>query len=231
MAARTMMLGGMNVHVSEPAGAGPHPAVVVCFHRDGVDVFTKTVTARLAAAGYVAAAPNFYHRRPKDEDTAEAIKTLLDAELVADIDATVAALSKMPNVKRDAIGIVGHCLGGRTSFLGACKNTAFKACAVFYGGSIGIARGPGPAPLTFAKDIACPVAGFFGNDDENPSPKNVKELADALDAAGKTHSFNAYDGAGHAFLNWNNRPRYREEQAEDAWVKLLAFFASTLKRG
>jgi carboxymethylenebutenolidase len=229
--ARTVMLGGMNVHVSEPAGAGPHPGMVVCFHRPGIDEFVRTVTARLAKAGYVAAAPNFYHRRPKDEDSMEARKYQHDADLAADIGATLEALKKMPNVRADRIGVMGHCMGGRMAVLGAASFPEFRACGDFWGGSVGEGRGEGrPSPLSMVKNIVCPVLGIFGNDDTNPSPAHVKELAAALDAAGKTREFHAYDGAGHAFQAFTDLSRYREEQSEDAWAKLFAFLDKNLKR-
>jgi carboxymethylenebutenolidase len=230
MPARTLTLGTMNVHLSEPKDAGPHPAVVVCFHRPGIEAFTRTVTARLAANGYVAAAPNFYHRRPKDEDSAEARKYQADADLVADIGATLQAFKKMPNVRGDSIGIIGHCMGGRVAVLGAASFPEVRACGDFWGGSVNEARGEGRAsPLALVRNIRCPVLGIFGNDDTNPSPADVKELAAALDAAGVKRDFHAYDGAGHAFQAFVAPERYREEQAEDAWAKLFAFLGKTLK--
>jgi carboxymethylenebutenolidase len=230
MSARALTLGTMNVHLSEPKGAGPHPAIMVCFHRPGIDAFTRTVTARLAANGYVAAAPNFYHRRPKGEDTAESRNYQLDVDLIADIGATLEALKRMPNVRADRIGILGHCMGGRVAILGAASFPEFRACGDFWGGSVGQARGEGrPAPLALVGNIACPVLGIFGNDDTNPSPADVKALAAALDAAGKTREFHAYDGAGHAFQAFVGPERYRVEQAEDAWAKLFVFLEKTLK--
>ena len=60
----------MNVFTAEAEGAGPHPAVVLIHHRDGVDEFTRAACERLAKNGFFAAAPNLYHRRPADEDGA-----------------------------------------------------------------------------------------------------------------------------------------------------------------
>ena len=52
----------MRLHVSAPEGAGPFPALVVAQHQGGVDEFVQSMTNRLAGAGYVAAAPEIYHR-------------------------------------------------------------------------------------------------------------------------------------------------------------------------
>lgn len=72
------------------------------------------------------------------------------------------------------------------------------------------------------------MAGFFGNDDQNPSPEDVDAFGAALVAAGVPHEFHRYDGAGHAFQNFPTPERYRPEQSEDAWAKALDFLRRTL---
>ncbi len=219
----------MNVYMAEPDGAGPHPAILLTFHRGGVDEFTCTYIDDLAAAGYVAVAPNFYHRSPADSDSGEAQGRVIDAELVADIDATVAMLQGLSSVKSDAIGIVGHCFGGRNSYLGAASNPAFRACAVFYGGSTMVARGDDrPSPFELMQNIACPLMGFFGNDDQNPSPDDIDKIDAELTRHGVNHVFHRYDGAGHAFQNFTAPDRYKETQARDAQAKLLTFLNAEL---
>jgi carboxymethylenebutenolidase len=206
--------------------------VLVMFHRGGIDEFTRYVCRRLAQNGYVAAAPNLYHRRPKGEESGESITKVLDAELVADIRAAHKAVEGMPGVRADRIGIVGHCFGGRNSLYGAATIPSIRACAMFYGGNLWVARGEGrKPPIESVKNVACPVMGFFGNEDRNPSPSDVDKLDELLTRHGKTHMFHRYDGAGHAFLNFLNAPSFREKQAEDAWAKFLVFLDRELKYG
>jgi carboxymethylenebutenolidase len=132
-------------------------------------------------------------------------------------------------VDRARIGIIGHCWGGRVAWLGACHNPDYQACAIFYGGRIKLAMGPGTPPaIELAGNIACPVAGYFGNEDQNPSPEDVDAYDAALTAAGVSHVFHRYDEAGHAFQSFNNEERYRPEASEDAWTKVLAFLAESL---
>lgn len=214
----------MELYVDEPAGAGPHSAVLVAHHRGALDAFTRKFVEDLARNGYVAAAPLFYHRRPAGEDSMTSLRSLDDGEIVADIAATVDYLRSLDSVRGDAIGIAGHCMGGRLAYLGAAANPAFRACGVFYGGNVMVAWGAGhPPPIERSGDIGCPVIGFFGNDDENPSPDDVARIGAALDRHGKRREFHAYDGAGHAFQNFLNADAYRQGPAEDAWRKLLAF--------
>jgi carboxymethylenebutenolidase len=75
--------------------------------------------------------------------------------------------------------------------------------------------------------LSCPLLGLFGADDKYPSPEHVKELEEALKAAGKTYEFHSYEGAGHSFFS-PDRPAYRPEAAVDGWNKVFAFYGKYL---
>ena len=79
------------------------------------------------------------------------------------------------------------------------------------------------------ENITCPVIGFFGNEDENPSPKDVDDYSQALKKAGVERIFHRYDEAGHAFQRFNSEERCHHRVSEDAWEKVLAFFEEKLK--
>jgi carboxymethylenebutenolidase len=224
----------MQVAVALPDAGGPHPGVLVAHHRGGVDDFTRSVVARLSANGF-AAAPNFFHRRPTGEGADVSVDLLTDAEILADIaeiladiDATFRHLDAMPEIRTGAVAILGHCLGGRTAFLGAAATGFFHAAVVLYGGKIFLPRGTRPAPFELARDIACPMLGLFGADDGNPSPADVARIDAELDRFGVRHAFHSYEGAGHAFQNFAAPDRYRAAAAEDAWTRLLAFLTAEL---
>lgn len=219
----------MAVAVAAPTAAGPHPAVLVCHHREGVDDFTRYVLIRLAEIGLVALAPNFYHRRPAAEDPVASMKFLDDGELIADMATTLAHMRAMPTVRPDRIATVGHCLGGRTSFLGLVHHPGFAAAVLLYHGNIFEARGGrAPAPFELTRNIRCPVLGLFGKDDLNPSPDHVARLAQEFARLGIRHEFHSYDGAGHAFQDFHNPKLYRPAAADDAWAKLLDFLTREL---
>jgi carboxymethylenebutenolidase len=218
----------MSIFVSEPHGAGPHPAVILIHHRDGVDEFTRACCDRLAKNGFVAAAPNLFHRRPSGEDTRVSRQSLTDPEVVADINAAVKSVQGLKSVRADRLAIMGHCMGGRMAFLGAASNPAFKAAVVLYGGGIFRAEGPAPAPIVLTPNIKCPIAGFFGKDDKNPSPEQVAEISAELKKYNIRHDFRIYDGTGHAFQNFTNKDSYREQSSEDAWNRLVPFLRAEL---
>ncbi len=225
----------MEMLVFVPEGGGPFPGVVVAQHLPiahmGLerDPFTVDVGERLAGAGYACVIPYIFHWWPAEEDIAVKREEFRDDRTILDMDAAYGWLAGMAQVDGGRIGIIGHCWGGRVAWLAACHNPNYKAAAVLYGGRIKVAMGPnGIAPIELANRIPCPVIGIFGNDDENPSPADVDDLAAALSNAGVEHEFHRYDGAGHGFQDFVNEERYRKEATADSWNKLLAFFSDRL---
>jgi carboxymethylenebutenolidase len=226
----------MEVLVFQPEGDGPFPGLMVAQHlplaHTGLekDPFTLDVGERLAKAGYVSVTPFVFHWWPKDESIEVKREEFRDDNVVKDMAAAFDILAGLDSVDENRLGIIGHCWGGRLSWLGACHEPRYKAAAVLYGGRIKLGMGEGaPPPISLAGDINCPMIGIFGNDDQNPSPADVADLDAALNAAGVEHSFHGYDGAGHGFQDFNNSDRYREAQTIDSWEKVLAFLDRKLK--
>ena len=91
------------------------------------------------------------------------------------------------------------------------------------------AWGTGPTPFDLTPYIHCPIAGFFGAEDANPSPADVDRISGQLDRYRKPHEFHRYPAAGHAFLNFANPATYREGPARDAWDKLIPFLQRNLQ--
>ncbi len=214
----------MPVLVFEPEGKGPHPGLVIAQHLPvahaglETDPFQIKTGERYAAAGFVCVMPFLFHWWPVDAEMDLKRAEFRDDWTVADLHAAFGLLESASNVDGDRIGILGHCWGGRISWLGACHEPRYRACGVFYGGRVKLQFADGaPAPITLAK-------GIFGNEDQGPSPADVDDYQAALDANGVANEFHRYDGAGHGFQDFTNPERYRESQSEDAWQKALAFF-------
>lgn len=222
--------GDMQVFFDAPQGAGPHPTIVVAQHRAGLDAATTKFVQDLAGLGYVAAAPHLHHRRPEGEDTRESIKHLDDVQIVADLQATVDWLKTMPEVDTGRMAIAGHCMGGRVSFLGAEAIDDFKCNVVYYSGNMFKALGGGDAPPFDKLDrLRGPVVGFFGRDDQNPSPDDVAKIDARLTELGIAHEFHSYDGAGHAFQNFTNPEGYRAAATADSFARMATWLETNLK--
>lgn len=210
-------IGPMRCYLAEPQAA--RAGVLVCMHAPGVDGFIRAICDKLADAGYCAVAPDLYHRQTQpDLGVLERMNLLRDAEVLADFESawTSALDSRLPRA------VIGFCMGGRLAYLWAANAQNVAGSVVFYGGNTATAWGEGASPLEQSAAINCPVLGLFGADDTNPSPADVERLDAALTAAGVSHEFKSYTGAGHAFLN-DARPSYRPQAAADAWRRCLEF--------
>ncbi|HEU0070648.1 MAG TPA: dienelactone hydrolase family protein [Alphaproteobacteria bacterium] len=217
----------MAIHVARPKGfSGPRPAVLVMHHKGAVDEFTRDRMTKLAETGYIAAAPELFHRTP-DAPADAKVTSMRDTQIVADSVATLKAVEAAMPVR--AWGVLGHCMGGRMGLLAASAHPVFAACVAYYPGNMFKSWGEGPTPFDQLKSLNCPTQAFFGNDDQNPSPTDADKLDAALAQLGVRHAFHRYDGAAHAFQNFTDPDRHREAQGRDAWGKTIAFLATELK--
>ena len=219
----------MRIYLGVPDRPGPHPGILVAQHAGGVDAQIQDAVHRLHREGYVAAAPELFHRQPADADPTKRTSMLIDKEILADLNATIAHLRTL-RVPVAPLGIVGFCMGGRVSYLAATAISELKAAAVFYGGNIMKPLGDGPSPFERSANIQCPMIGFFGAEDANPSPDDVNKIDAELTRLKKWHEFHTYLNAGHAFQNFWSPERYRERPSRGSWHEMLAFFTEHLKR-
>lgn len=220
----------MKMHVSAPEGSGPFPAIVVVQHQGGVDEFVQSMTNRLAQSGYVAAAPDLYHRDGPDctDDVATRRSRLSDWRVINDINATVGYLQRHSAVDSSRLGIVGFCMGGRVVYLMAAVNPAFKAAVAYYPGNTFRAWGRDlPSPFERSANLSCPLQGHFGADDKNPSPEDMQKIDAELNSLKKPHEFYSYRDAGHAFMD-STKESYRRHAEEASWPRTLEFFGRYL---
>ena len=223
----------MSAYLSVPDGEGPFPAMIVIHHAPGVDQFVREIADRLAGDGYVAAAPDLFHRITDEmvEQTGRSKRDQLsDPDIVADVNATVDFLRSHSAVDRERLGITGFCMGGRVVWLAASSNPHFKAAAPFYGGNLFVPWGAGEvAPFELSDGINSPILFHFGEIDANPSQDDMRTLDDELTRLGKPHRFYSYPGADHAFMNRYMPQRYHRTSAEMAWARTREFLAEQLQ--
>lgn len=222
--------GEMRCYVSAP-GSTPAPGIVVAQHAGGVDDFVRGMCDRFAEAGFVAVAPDLYHREEPDskDDPMKRMSRLRDTSIIADMIAAAKLARSLEEVGGERLGVTGFCMGGRVAYLMAAESDAFSASIVFWGGNIMQPWGEGPAPFDITGRISCPVLGLFGDDDPNPSPADVAKIDAEMTREGKAHEFHSYAGAGHAFMN-EARPSYRAEASADAWKRAVDWFRQYLKK-
>lgn len=227
----TVAVGGspMDIYYDGPADTVPRPTVLLMYHRGGIDGFTKSVVATLAEAGYRVAVPDVSHRVARDVPMAERKKFFKDSEVLADMRAAVAFLKSRREVDGGNLVLMGHCMGGRMTILGAGALRDFRAAVVFYGGGVMLSWGDeGATPFDGIRSIACPVIGFFGDKDVNPSPENVDRIAAEMTRHGIRHVFHRYPDVGHGFQNPAHDSPEERAAAADSWAKTLDFLRRTV---
>jgi carboxymethylenebutenolidase len=219
----------MRLYVSLPETEKPAPAVLVIQGQSGVDDFLE-VTRMIAREGYVAAAPDLFHRDPPDcqDDGPTRRARLRDTSVIQDVNAAIGFLKDHRRVDPKRLGIVGFCMGGRVVYLMAAASPELSAGVMYYGSDTMRPWGSGPSPFNQTAEIRCPVMGHFGADDKNPSPADMIKLDRELSRHGKIHEFYQYADAAHAFANLGSA-NYRARAADASWPRTFAFFAKHLR--
>ena len=228
--------GPMASIVYRPSDGNQYPAIIVIEEIFGVNDHIQDVARRFAAEGYVAVAPDLFHRAgrlltvPYSDmpGTAKLREGLTDDHLTGDLSKVVAYLQSSPSVSRPEVGITGYCYGGRVSYLAACSVEGIGAAAVYYGGGI-VPRPDQPVTATPLVDLTDRIIGFFGGQDRGIPVEAVDRIRDTLKEKGKTADIFLYPEAGHGFFCDDREVSYNKEASEDAWDKTLAFFQRHLK--
>jgi carboxymethylenebutenolidase len=224
--------GHMPVFIATPEGREtPHPTVLVIQGMHGVEPFEIDFAGRLAAEGYVAAVPDLFHRRGaafSEDDLQNRRRSMTDADVIADVGATMSYLRQQSYVAPNGFGILGFCMGGRVSYLMAGTNPEIKVAAVFYGGGVFQGEG-GPAPIHLTPNIKCPVAVFDGELDHRPTPEDIRNTEAALKQHGIVHEIHMYPGVGHGFMSRKRPDAPHQAAQDDAWKQLLRWLEKPLK--
>ena len=209
-------------------GQQRRPGIIVLQEAFGVNEHIRDVCGRLAHEGYVAIAPELFHRTAppgfempydvaRDRSHAEAIRP---DTLEADLRAAFGWLQSQSFVDRDLIVSVGFCMGGKASFL-ANAVLPLRASASFYGGGIA------PGLLDRASSLNAPILLIWGGKDDRIPVDQRSAVIDALNRNAKTYVNVEFSDAGHGFF-CDVRLAYHPLSARQAWPLLLAFLRSYL---
>ena len=223
--------GDIPAYRAMPNSGGPFPVVLVVQEIFGVHEHIKDVCRRLAKLGYLAIAPEMYARQgdvSKMTDINEIISKVVskvpDAQVMADLDATVAWAEKSGKGEVDKLGITGFCWGGRVVWLYAAHSPRLKAGVAWYGRLVGQASDLTPKyPVDVAATLKAPVLGLYGGADSGIPPETVEQMQKALQAAKSPSQIVLYPDTPHGFYA-DYRPSYRKDEAQNGWQRLQEWF-------
>jgi carboxymethylenebutenolidase len=202
--------------------SGKGPGVIVLQEWWGLVPHIKDVCDRFAAAGYVALAPDLYHgKTTKSPDEAGKLMMAIKIDQAEkDLRGGIEYLLAQEATTGNKVGTVGFCMGGALSLYAATKNSQVGACVIFYGGH--------PNVKPDLANLQAAVLGLYAERDGFVTPQIARELEQKLKALGKSCEIHIYPNADHAFFN-NERPEvYNAAAAEDAWQRVLKFYAAHL---
>ncbi len=200
----------------------------------GVVEHPKSVTERLAQAGFAAVAMDIYGEGKLTTDAAQA--NMWMEQVLADQDALMARCQLILNdfsdqmaVDSDNLGAIGFCFGGKIVLDMAREGMPLKAVATFHGN-------PSPKQPADSKFTA-KVLVAHGRDDSMVSMEAIEGLKIELDAADVDYTIDVYEGAKHGFTNPQADERaaknnvdlgYNDTAAKQSWDNMLTFMQDNL---
>jgi carboxymethylenebutenolidase len=205
-----------------PEVKDPAPAVVVIHEIFGLTDWARSVADQLAAAGYIAIAPDLLSGMAPggggtsgfaDRDAVMGAVSGLPADQVTgDLNAAADYVKALPSCNGKLV-VGGFCWGGGQSFRFACNRGDLKAAYVFYG--------PPPSDPAQVAKINCPVYGFYGGKDARITA-SIPKTDKLMSGAGKTYEPVTYEGAGHGFMRAGEQPdaeAANKKAHDDSWER------------
>ena len=214
----------VNSFIVYPEVKNKATAVVVIHEIFGMTDWVRSVADQLAAAGYIAIAPDLLSGMgPNGGGSSEftdrsavtqAVGKLPPDQVTGDLNATADYVAKLPACN-GKVAVCGFCWGGSQSFRFATNRPKLAAAFVFYG--------TGPDKDATAK-INCPVYGFYAGNDARVT-QTVPKSTDLMKEAGKKYDPVIYDGAGHGFMRAGEDPgntvEANKKAHDEAWSRWL----------
>lgn len=214
-----------DAYVSRPK-AGSGPVVVVIQEIFGINEWVRSVADFLAEQGFIAVAPDLFHRQEKgvqltDKTEAEWKRAFelyqgFDEDKgVEDLKATVRAVRKLEG-GNGKVGTMGFCLGGKLAYLMAARSDA-DANVGYYG--VGIEKNLTEPPRH-------PLMLHFAEADKFVPPDAQQAVKEAMqvNSCVKIHS---YPGKDHAFARVGGE-HYDKEAADLAHKRTIEFLKTHL---
>jgi len=209
--------------ITYPEVKGKAPSVVVIHEIFGLSDWVRSVADQLAAAGYIAIAPDLLSGTASggggtdgfsgEDAVRKAVSGLPPEQITKDLNAVTSYVSKLP-AANGKVAVAGFCWGGGQTFRFASDNPNIRKAFVFYGSA------PEEAEL---KRIVAPVEGFYAENDARINATIDQTIA-SMKKLGKQYKPVVYKGAGHGFMRAGEAPDAKagnKEARSKAWKRWL----------
>ena len=212
--------------VAYPERSDAADSVVIIHDIRGMSDWVRAAADKLAADGYLAIVPDLLSGKGPDGGNTDsfdangvrsAIRELNADQVTQRLRACVAYARALPSTT-NTVSVGGFCWGGSQTFAYATNDESIKAAFVFYGG---------PPEDDAMERIACPVYGFYGEND-NRINSTIDATTERMKELGKTYEPVIYPGMGHGFVRpgiSEDASPEEEEQTAKAWERWLALLA------
>lgn len=226
--------GLMDIYVASPETSNKLPVVIVLQEAFGVNHHIQSVCQRFAKEGYLAVAPELFHRKGRRieieytnrQEIMPLLGSLKNDEIIHDVVDTIEFLKTLPTANPSDVSTVGFCVGGFASALCATKIPLRKMIAFYGGGMIHERPGIGLHPiLNDLKKLKVPALFFFGGQDASIPPHDVKMLETTLKEAHAPFELEVFPNSDHGFF-CDERKVFNQVDASVAWKKTLHFLKS-----
>ena len=216
----------------DDARPGKRPGVLVAPEGGGLVDLTKSIARRLAEAGYVAFAMDYYGDGKPLSDRNEVMPRInafmADPSTIrARAAGALAVLAGQPECDASRLAATGYCFGGTTVLELARSGADLKAVVGFHSG-LGTTRPAGPGVVR-PKILTC-----IGAKDPIIPAEQRQAFEAEMTAAGVDWQMNVYGEAGHSFTNPTvgalGMPGfdYHAETDRRSWAAMLDLFDETL---
>jgi len=206
---------GQLSHLAEPRDGGPGVLVVHDYY--GLLPSVRERCDALAAAGFVALAPDLYDGRAARDD-GEAERLMGDLEAAAARKRLGEAVGWLrATVRGGRVGAVGFSMGGGLALMEA--TTGGLDAVVAYYATLDPAS---------ARSLACPVLLQLAEVDEWDPEETPDRFLAVLRERGDPEAF-TYPGTEHSFANPGIPARFAPRAADEAWTRTVAFLDRHLR--
>lgn len=223
--------GLMDVYIATPETDQKVPVVLVFQEAFGVNSHIRNICDRLAREGFLAAAPELFHRAGRRieipyterQKFLPLLGQMTNEDIIHDAQDTLKFLKDLPNADVSSFSTIGFCVGGFASALCATRMDVKKMVSFYGAGMVKRREGIGLEPiLDDLNKIKGPCLFFYGGKDVSIPHSDINLIEKKLSASEIPFEVDIFENSDHGFF-CDERKTHNQSDASIAWKKTLKF--------